>query len=106
MPVVLLPVPPSWGDEKGNGGTRQAEESSEVRFLITGQYLDIYKLLNQNIDLTEKVLQNMKNRFKQGTALKNDITRYELQLEMLCLQQAKVKDACKILNLNCVPILD
>ena len=76
----------------------------EVRFVITGQYLDIYKLLNtlevleQNIDLTERVLQNMKNRFKQGTALKNDITRYELQLEMLRLQQTKVKDTYKVLN--------
>lgn len=76
----------------------------EIRFMITGQYLDIYKSLNmlevlgRNIDLTEKVLQNMQNRFEQGTALKNDITRYELQLEMLRLQHAKVEDAYRILN--------
>lgn len=76
----------------------------EIRFMITGQYLDIYKSLNtlevlgRNIALTEKVLQNMQNRFEQGTALKNDITRYELQLEMLRLQHAKVEDAYRILN--------
>lgn len=76
----------------------------EIRFMITGQYLDIYKVLNtlevldRNISLAEKVLQNMKNRFDQGTALKNDITRYELQLEMLRLQYAKMEDAYKILN--------
>lgn len=76
----------------------------EIRFMITGQYLDIYKSLNtlevlgRNIALTEKVLQNMQNRFEQGTVLKNDITRYELQLEMLRLQHAKVEDAYRILN--------
>lgn len=57
----------------------------EIRFLLTGYYLDLYKLNNQvqvlqkNLDLTEQVIRNMEARRTQGTALKNDITRYELQ---------------------------
>lgn len=59
----------------------------DVRFMLVGSYLDIYKLDNQiivlqkNIELTDQVIANIKARQKQGTVLKNDITRYELQRE-------------------------
>ena len=58
----------------------------EIRFLLTGYYLDLYKLNNQvqvlqkNLDLTEQVIRNMEARRTQGTALKNDITRYGLSV--------------------------
>lgn len=48
----------------------------EIRFLLTGYYLDLYKLNNQlqvlqkNLDLTEQVIRNMESRRTQGTALK------------------------------------
>lgn len=80
------------------------KQRQEARFLICGQYLDLYKsqnaleVIKQNIVLTEKMLQNMRSRYEQGTALKNDITRYELQFETLRLQQARLEDGCKILN--------
>ena len=83
----------------------------EIRFLLTGYYLDLYKLSNQmqvlqkNLDLTEQVIRNMKVRRTQGTALKNDIIRYELQKETLKLQLAKVQDACKIMNHQLVTTL-
>ena len=83
----------------------------EIRFLLTGYYLDLYKLNNQlqvlqkNLDLTEQVIRNMESRRTQGTALKNDITRYELQKETLKLQLAKVQDACKIMNHQLVTTL-
>ena len=83
----------------------------EIRFLLTGYYLDLYKLNNQiqvlqkNLDLTEQVIHNMEARRTQGTALKNDITRYELQKETLKLQLAKVQDACKIINHQLVTTL-
>lgn len=73
----------------------------EIRFLLTGYYLDLYKLSNQmqvlqkNLDLTEQVIRNMKVRRTQGTALKNDIIRYELQKETLKLQLAKFKMLAK-----------
>ena len=59
----------------------------------------------KNLDLTEQVIRNMEARRTQGTALKNDITRYELQKETLKLQLAKVKDACKIMNHQLVTTL-
>ena len=83
----------------------------EIRFLLTGYYLDLYKLNNQlqvlqkNLDLTEQVIRNMESRRTQGTALKNDITRYELQKETLKLQLTKVQDACKIMNHQLVTTL-
>lgn len=76
----------------------------EVRFFLTGYYLDLYKLQNQsqviakNIELTEKVIGQMKVRREQGTVLKNDITRYELQLQSLQLAKTQVDDAQKIIR--------
>jgi outer membrane protein TolC len=76
----------------------------EVRFLITGYYLDLYKLQNQqmvidrNIQLTKKVIKDMEARCQQGMVLKNDITRYELQLMTLQLTKEKLKDAQSIIN--------
>ena len=76
----------------------------EVRFLITGYYLDLCKLRNQseviarNIELTEKVIEQMKARREQGTVLKNDITRYELQLQSLQLSKTQTDDAQKIIR--------
>ena len=76
----------------------------EVRFLITGYYLDLCKLQNQlqviakNIELTEKVIEQMKARREQGTVLKNDITRYELQQQSLLLTKTQLDDAQKIIR--------
>ncbi len=76
----------------------------EVRFLLTGYYLDLCKLHNQqqviekNIELTEKVIEQMKARREQGTVLKNDITRYELQRQSLLLTKTQIGDAQKIIR--------
>lgn len=76
----------------------------EIRFMLVGNYLDLYKLDNQmkvlekNIGLTEQVIANMKARREQGTVLKNDITRYELKREQLKLQLSRVADMRKIAN--------
>jgi outer membrane protein len=83
----------------------------EIRFLLTGYYLDLYKLCNQsqvlqnNIELTQQIILEMEARKAQGTALQNDITRYELQKETLALQLAKVRDASEILNHKLVTTL-
>lgn len=83
----------------------------EVRLLLVGHYLDLYKLSNQervlerNMELTQTVIRNMEARLRQGAALKNDITRYELQWESQNLQLARVRDACKILNHQIVTTL-
>ncbi len=76
----------------------------EVRFLLAGFYLDLYKLQNQlqviakNMELTEKVIEQMKARREQGTVLKNDLTRYELQLQSLKLTKTQLDDAQKIIR--------
>lgn len=83
----------------------------EIRFLLAGNYLDLYKLDNQiqvlqkNIDLTDQVIDNMKAKREQGTVLKNDITRYELQKETLKLQLTRLRDGRSILNHQIVTAL-
>ncbi len=99
----------SSGIEMAKLGRRLAEldvekNRQEIRFLLTGYYLDLSKLQNQlqviakNIELTEKVIEQMKARREQGTVLKNDLTRYDLQLQSLKLAQTQVVDAQKIIR--------
>lgn len=83
----------------------------EVRFLLTGYYLDLYKLGNQievvrqNIALTQKEIEQMKARRSEGTVLQNDITRYEFQLRNLELTLTKLNDAFTIINHQLVTTL-
>ena len=83
----------------------------EVRFLLTGYYLDLCKLENQrevvrqNIALTQKEIEQMKARREEGTVLQNDITRYELQLQSLELTLTKLTDATTIINHQLVTTL-
>lgn len=83
----------------------------EVRFLLTGYYLDLCKLDNQvevvrqNIALTQKEIEQMKARRGEGTVLQNDITRYEFQLQSLELTLRKLIDASTIINHQLVTTL-
>lgn len=83
----------------------------EVRFLLTGYYLDLCKLENQaevvrqNIEMTQKELEQMKARRAEGTVLQNDITRYEFQLQSLELALTKIDDASAIINHQLVTTL-
>lgn len=77
-----------------------------IRFSIAGFYLDIYKYENlrvvveNNIAQARKVLDEMNERYEQGVALKNDITRYELLVSNLELQLIKINNTISILNHN------
>ncbi|MDE6397538.1 MAG: TolC family protein [Muribaculaceae bacterium] len=81
-----------------------------IRFQLTGFYLDLYKFINlrkvvrSNISRAGKVLDEMRARYDQGTALYNDITRYELLVSNLELQLAKIDNTITILNTNLVTI--
>lgn len=83
----------------------------EVRFLLTGYYLDLCKLGNQievvrqNIALTQKEIEQMKARREEGTVLQNDITRYEFQLQSLQLTLTKLTDASTVINHQLVTTL-
>ncbi|MBQ9555871.1 MAG: TolC family protein [Muribaculaceae bacterium] len=88
--------------EQAAVGVSQSRE--QQRFLALGQYMDIFKMRNreqvfvQNIELTQRLIADIQAKYEQGMALKNDVTRYELQLETLKLQLKKLQDQRAILN--------
>lgn len=77
---------------------------NQMRFIALGQYLELLKLENgikvydSNIALTEKLIADIKSRQTQGMALKNDVTRYELQMESLKLGKRRLEDRKGIMN--------
>ena len=77
---------------------------NQMRFIALGQYLELLKLENgikvydSNIALTEKLIADIKSRQTQGMALKNDVTRYELQMESLKLGKRRLEDRKSIMN--------
>ena len=77
---------------------------NQMRFVALGQYLELMKLNNgikvydSNITLTAKLIDDIKSRQKQGMALKNDVTRYELQMESLRLGKRRLEDQKSIAN--------
>ncbi len=85
-------------------------QRDNIRFQLTGFYLDIYKYTNlrkvveSNISQAEKVLDEMRARHEQGVVLLNDITRYELLVSNLKLQLVKINNTLDILNNNLVTI--
>ena len=89
----------------------QEAARSRIRFMLTGFYLDLYKLQNiekvydRNIELTKIVIEDTKARNAAGVALKNDITRYELQLKNLELARHRVSNSIEILNYDLATML-
>lgn len=85
-------------------------QRDNIRFQLTGFYLDIYKYTNlrgvveNNIAQAREVLAEMQARYEQGVALMNDITRYELLVSNLELQLVKINNTLDILNNNLVRI--
>lgn len=85
-------------------GTATDLTRQQQRFMVLGQYLDLEKLANRervlqsNIDLTERLIADIDERHKQGVALKNDITRYELQLETLRLNLTKLRNQREVIS--------
>lgn len=83
-------------------------QRNSIRLQLTGHYLDLYKSINirtvveNNISQASKVLEEMRARYKQGVALQNDITRYELLVSNLRLQLIKINNLIDILNRNIV----
>lgn len=90
------------GKQQAEVGVRLTRQ--QVRFIAFGQYLDLFKIDNQiqvyekNIELTRQLITDIKEKQSQGMALKNDITRYELQMESLKLGLAALHNNRSILN--------
>ena len=91
--------------------TEAEENRQRVRFLLTGHYLQLHNLRNQqevfvqNIALAETLIGQTRRRAEQGIALENDITRHELQLEQLRLGRARVEDAQRIITHQLATVL-
>ena len=90
-------------------GKQQAEVGvkltrQQIRFIALGQYLNLYKIDNRikvyekNIELTRQLIDDIKEKQTHGMALKNDITRYELQMESLKLGLTALRNNRSILN--------
>ncbi len=75
-----------------------------LRLLAAGQCVDLFRIANdievykENISLTEKLIGEITARREQGLALANDITRYELRLESLKLELARLESTKETLN--------
>jgi len=88
------------------------ESRQQVRFLLLGWLIDLQCLYNrrlvldENIALARQVLDNMRARYDEGTALQNDITRYEWQLQDLQLQREKTDEALSTTNYRLANALD
>ena len=84
--------------------TGQRMASNGQRFMALGQYLDLFKIQNrmqvyeQNIALTSRLIDDIRAKQEQGMALRNDVTRYELQMETLRLGIRRLQDQQAILN--------
>lgn len=92
--------------KSGAAGYSTELQRDNIRFRLAGFYLDIYKygnlreVVESNIRQARKVLGEMRDRYDQGMALLNDITRYELLVSNLELQLVKINNTLTILNRN------
>lgn len=83
----------------------------DQRFMLAGYYLDLFQLRNQelvyrkNIEQTRLLVKDMQAAYRQGTALKSDITRYELQLQNLELGLTSTANRLNVLNHRLVTTL-
>lgn len=74
------------------------DERQRVRFAVATLYPQLHCLRNQqavyarNRELAEKQIDLMRHRREEGVALRNDITRYELQLQQMQLGETAVTD--------------
>lgn len=84
----------------------------DVRFLAAGFYLELARLNNEvivyrkNIEQTKQVLEDITARQKEGLALKNDITRYELMLKSLELALTQTLNRVAIINDKLITLVD
>lgn len=85
-------------------GVAQQADASGIEAVAA--YFNLMKMHNLrsvyagNIELTQRLIDNMKVRHSNGVALKNDVTRYELRLSSLTYDLQTVDNSISILNKN------
>lgn len=76
----------------------------QVRMMLAGYCMDLFRMRNQrtvymrNCELMERLVALGKSLESHGTALRNDVTRYELQLADMRLALDNVETEASILN--------
>lgn len=97
------------GKEIANRGVELQKQN--MRFLMLGNYLELCKLnnralvLKKNIEQSELLVEHIKAKHKAGTALRNDVTRYELRLEQLRLKLRETENNMRRINYHMVQSL-
>lgn len=82
------------------------KNQQEVKLLVISNYLDIYKIINQekvfqnNKKLALKRLENIKDFYKQGMITRNEVIRGELNIKNLDQGILTLTNNKKILNYN------
>ncbi len=82
------------------------KDQQEVKFLVTSNYLDIYKIINQrevylnNKLLAEQRLNNVKKFYQQGMITRNEVIRGELAIMNIAQGILVLDNNRKILNYN------
>ncbi|WP_181304986.1 TolC family protein [Rufibacter sp. XAAS-G3-1] len=89
----------------------KTQDRQNIRFLLAGHYLELQKLQNQkqilrhNLQQTDKLLAQIKNKASQGIALKTAVTRFELQKQSYELALLKLENNEKIIHHELVETL-
>ena len=90
-------------------GARVAElaceqQRQQLRMQLAGLYLDLLRsacqlaVFDSNIAHTDRMIADIGARHEQGTALRNDLTRYELQRARLEMQRTATQNDMRIAN--------
>lgn len=80
----------------------------DLKLLVAGYYLDLCRLQNQksvylkNIEQTDKLIELIRAKHREGLVLVNDITRMELERENLHIGLVETENNMSICNLNLV----
>ena len=111
--TAQMPIYAGGAIESGINLSRLAQKMAEVnavdnrqrvRMMLVGYYLGLHNLKNQervfdeNIALTATLIDHTQKRQSEGVALRNDLTRYELQMESLKLGRTQVQNRAKTVN--------
>lgn len=98
--------------ENRMAGLDLTKDSQDIRLLLAGYYLDLYrgynkkKVYEKNIILSRNLLDKINNRYQSGAALKSDRIRNELLVSTYELALSKLMDSIAIINYNILTILD
>lgn len=83
----------------------------DIRLLLIGNYLELFKLQNQkkvyldHINQINLLIKQIKSKRQEGMALTNDVTRHELVLKNIELAITEIDNNCKIINYHLVTTL-